>query len=306
MTAISTGCWEDNIMALGEDLLSSWAAAPGDAKAQEAYKQVQEALNSHPVLASKSKDVYLQGSYRNRTHIRADSDVDVVAELQSTFYYDIDSLSIAEKSLFHATFLSPATYSFDNFKQDVGRALIAYFGENSVTEGNKCFNIRGNAKRSNVDVLACLEHRKYVQFSTNQQPYLPGVKFYTKNERNLVINWPKLHYKNGAAKNQMTNEMFKGLARIAKHIRRLLIEHKLITAELAPSYFLECLLYNIPNTCFAATYTASLNEGIRYLQNTPLTSFKCVNQQDFLFLSNNAWSEQSARAFIQFIALLNQ
>src|SRR5690349_19020615 len=100
-------------MALEEELLSSWAAAPGDAKAQEAYRQVQVALNRSSALNSKQVDIYLQGSYRNRTHIRADSDVDVVAELQSTFFYDIDSLPFQEKSLFHSEYPSTATYTLD-------------------------------------------------------------------------------------------------------------------------------------------------------------------------------------------------
>jgi hypothetical protein len=140
------------LMALTEDVLSSWAAPPGDAKAQEAYRQIQVALNNNTNIKTKTVDIYLQGSYRNRTHIRVDSDVDVVAELQSTFYFDIDSLPQQEKSLFHATYPSSSTYIFDNFKQDVGQALVDYFGAGNITEGNKCFKIKGNTQRSNADM----------------------------------------------------------------------------------------------------------------------------------------------------------
>ena len=58
-----------------EELLSSWASPPGDAKAQEAYRQIQVALNNNAIIKTKTVDINLQGSYRNRTHIRADSDV---------------------------------------------------------------------------------------------------------------------------------------------------------------------------------------------------------------------------------------
>ena len=36
-------------------------------------------------------DIYLQGSYQNDTNISGDSDVDVMLELKSTFYHDMEA-----------------------------------------------------------------------------------------------------------------------------------------------------------------------------------------------------------------------
>jgi hypothetical protein len=291
-------------MALSEILLSGWASAPGDAQAQEAYGQVTSALEGNLALRSRTIDKYLQGSYRNRTHIRADSDVDVVAELQSTFSYNIDSLTASEKAYFDKSF-PDSQYRFHDFKRDVLFALVEHFGESSVTEGNKCFKVAGNQKRSDADVLACLEHRKYTQFTAQKRAYIPGIKFYTKDE-SRIINWPKEHYKKGAAKNQATDSTFKGLVRIFKHIRKLLVEVGGFDETRAPSYFIECLLYNVPNQYFGAAYSTCLNGALSFLQRASLSSFMCVNEIDTLFGEDNVWNVADAKAFIDSVITVNQ
>jgi hypothetical protein len=50
--------------------------------------------------AGKSYSIFLQGSYGNDTNIYADSDVDVVMRLASTFYHDLDDLSEDQKNAF--------------------------------------------------------------------------------------------------------------------------------------------------------------------------------------------------------------
>ncbi len=287
-------------MAIPETQLSTWAAPPGDSKAQAAYGQVRRALEGSPALQSKTLDRYLQGSYRNRTHIRADSDVDVVAELQSSFFYNIDRLGEPEKALFKQL-VPDATYLFAHFKRDVLQALVDAFGANSVTEGNKCLNVAGNPDRSNADVLACLEHHTYRSFARDRQKdYIPGIKFFTKSGA-IVINWPKAHYQNGSAKNQNTDEKFKHLVRIFKHIRRLLVEATDLTNDVAPSYFIECLLFNVPDHLFSPTYSASLSNALGYLRDADYSKFVCVNRQEYLFGGANGWNADEAKVFVHLV-----
>lgn len=297
-------------MTISESQLETWAAPPGDAKAVEAHRQIREALENDPVLSKKTVDIYLQGSYRNRTHIRADSDVDVVAELSSTFSYDVDQLVPAQKALFETVYPGAATYRFDDFKADVARALKHRFGEANVDDtGNKCLKVAGSSSRSPADVLACLEHRKYTSFTgytEAEQPYIPGIRFYTRRERMRIINWPKVHYSFGAEKNDETDEKFKHLVRIFKHLRRLLVESDIIPETRAPSYFLECLLYNVPNSYFDTTYSGSLRGALGYLQTANLSTFSCVNRLDALFGGPSGWSVEDARLFIQLVEAVNQ
>lgn len=286
-----------------ETLLSSWAGPPGDAKAQEAYRQVQEALKSN-ALSTKTVDKYLQGSYRNRTHIRADSDVDVIVELKSTFYYEDKYLSTEEKSLFHKDYPSPAIYGFSEFKNDVYDALVSYFGSTSVTQGKKCIRIIGNQHRSNADVLACQEYRLYTNYEGRNTVYLPGIKF-QKTTGEVVINWPKVHYLNGSEKNQSTNQMYKGTVRIFKNLRNLLRDANIIGVNSCPSYFIEGLIFNAPNTCFKSTYTSSLTTVLEALSTADLEQFTCVNKLDRLFGADQ-WNVEEAKLLLRLIAAMNK
>lgn len=292
-------------MTISEDLLVKWAGPPGDSKAQTAYGQISSTLNTSTALLGKTVDIYLQGSYRNRTHIKADSDVDIVAELQSSFFYNIDNLDVGENALFKQI-VPDATYKYEHFKRDVLQALVNTHGAGNVVEGNKCLKVAGNASRSNADVLACLEHRTYRSFAANRQTdYIPGIKFFTKSG-SMVINWPKTHFSNGSTKNQETDEKFKHLVRIFKNIRKALVDGNALAKENAPSYFIECLVFNVPNPLFRPTYSACLANAIGHFQGVDIAHFTCVNGLESLFGSTNGWDVQQANSFIGLVDALNQ
>ena len=290
---------------LSESALSTFAAAPGDAKAQEAYRQVKFALEKYSNLSFRNVDIYLQGSYRNRTHIKEDSDVDVVAELQSSFYYNVDKLTQSEKSLFQEEFPTQAEYGFDSFKNDVRSALVSYFGDEKIREGNKCLKVTGNSQRSDADVLACLEHRKYINYTWDQKRYIPGIEFRTRDGKR-ILNWPKVHFKYGASKNKKTDNKFKGLVRIFKQLRNILVDANIINENLAPSYFVECLLYNVTDNYYGDTYYECLTGAISFFQRSSFAGFLCVSEQDLLFNPNNGWNTSDAETLINSISAVNQ
>src|SRR6185295_1553432 len=49
--------------------------------------------------------------------------------------------------------------------------------------------------------------------------------------------------------------------------------------QLAPSYFLEGLLYNVPVTCFGKTYQNTMREALVWLLNNDRSKFVCANEQ---------------------------
>lgn len=292
-------------MVISEQLLEMWASAPDDKPAQEAYRQIQEAVSKSPELQSKTIEVYLQGSYRNRTHIKENSDVDVVVELQSTFSPDTKALPPEDKRLFDSTH-SDATYHFSDLRRDVELSLIRYFGEKNVDFGNKAITVTGNQGRSTADVIPCLEHRKYTSYRYDKKSYIPGIKFYTRRENIEIINWPKVHYKNGAAKNDRTKTMYKALVRICKNYRDFLVAEGHLVVGTSPSYFLECLVYNVPDNQFDSTYTVSLKGMTSFLKQANLNGFCCVNEQDYLFEPSKGWDINKARDFINWMEMLTR
>src|SRR5205085_842927 len=72
-----------------EATFTSWAAGPGtteQTRAENAEKGVKKAIAANAKLAQMDITVFPHGSYRNRTNVRQDSDVDICVRLNSTFF----------------------------------------------------------------------------------------------------------------------------------------------------------------------------------------------------------------------------
>jgi len=103
--------------------------------------------------------------------------------------------------------------SFADFKNLVQQALESYFGKNSVTRGNKAFDVHANTYRIDADVLPTFEHRRYTgKFDPDgSHHYLSGVAFIS-DKGSLIKNWPQQTYDNGVARNDATDESTRGLS----------------------------------------------------------------------------------------------
>jgi tRNA nucleotidyltransferase (CCA-adding enzyme) len=67
-------------MNISEETFASWAQGPGQTEAQKCENSetaVRKALAADRHLASLDISVFAQGSYRARTNVRQDSDVDI-------------------------------------------------------------------------------------------------------------------------------------------------------------------------------------------------------------------------------------
>lgn len=160
-------------------------------------------------------------------------------------------------------------------------ALIERFGAANVDSiGDKSLKVLASGRRLNADVAPALSYREYISFANaSSQNYVEGVHFWTQRSQREVINFPKQHIENGWAKNQGTGELYKPTVRLIKNARRAAVSRGLLDRSLAPSYFLECLLYNAEDSRFH-----SENLSDRYLQLLTyfadiqdLQSFYCQN-----------------------------
>jgi hypothetical protein len=84
--------------------------------------------------------VYLQGSYKNSTNTRGNSDVDIVAELTSSFRYDNAALTAAQRQAFDV-YYGTAAYGWQDFRAHMEAALVAYFGRHRVQQKDKCIRV---------------------------------------------------------------------------------------------------------------------------------------------------------------------
>jgi len=286
-------------MPIPESQLETWSHQGAVTTAKATHESVRNALSSSSYLQSKNFEVYLQGSYKNDTNIRGDSDVDIIVQLNSSFFEDLSGLSPGERELFGSAY-SNASYGWADFRSDVLRSLRAYYGMSAITEGNKSLKITAASGRLASDVIVCLHYRKYKYFrGRGDEKYIDGICFYTASDHRQIISFPKPHYENGVLKNSSTNNLFKPSVRLFKNIRSYLVERGSINANLAPSYFLECLIYNVPNREFDSSYGQTFCNVVNFFADTSLQEFNCQDEQRKLFGSSaEQWVQENAKRFV--------
>jgi len=101
-------------------------------------------------------------------------------------------------------------------------------------------------------VLVCQQFRRYYSYALGTHGCHYGVAFYVNGSR--IENFPKQHADNCTAKHQTTSQNFKRMVRIFKNMRNSMIEKRLIPDGVAPSYFIEGMLCNVPDDKFTGAY----------------------------------------------------
>jgi hypothetical protein len=280
-----------------EENFQAWATAPGQteqAKCDHAVSAVRNAINDSDSLRYRNIRVFAQGSYRNRTNVRQDSDVDVCVLCEESVFFDLPPGTSA--SDFNVTV--PAPYSYPQFNNEVSSALNSYFVNGHVVRGNKAFDIRENTYRIAADAVPCFVYRNFARDRTDS-----GVAFQTgKGQR--IVNWPEQNYANGVAKNTSSGQRFKDVTRILKRLRYKMDDDKLPAARPIPSFLIECLAYNVPDeTLRLDTYTAVIRATLVRLYHGTKDSRSCanwyeVNGRKLLFGGGQAWTCEQVNAFV--------
>ena len=286
---MSTGDWEDTF--------TTWAKPPGKTekeKCENAEKAIRNAIKASDKLKDRNIRVFTQGSYRNNTNVRKDSDVDVGILCYDTFFYELPEGYTPE----HFNIIN-ASYQYTEFKKEVQEALISYFGSNSVHRGNKAFDIKENSYHVEADVAPFFEHRRYHK----NGDYLSGVELMPDNG-GKVINWSEQHYSNGVNKNNDSNRRFKSTVRIFKALCNEMSENGISQAKVIPGFLIECLIWNVPNDKLNNnTHTDDVRESIIYLYNNTKDNESCkewreVSELKYLFRTLQKWTRQQANDFL--------
>jgi hypothetical protein len=286
-------------MSIPETQLETWSGQGSITQSSTTYATIKRVLESSDALyAGKLFVSFLQGSYGNDTNIYADSDVDVVMRLDSIYYSDLTSLTEDDKTIYNSQ-MSTATYSYADFKRDVLAHLTAKFGA-AVKSGSKAIFIAGTGSRRDADVVVCTQFRKYTRFrGAYDNNYVEGITFWA-GDGTQIINYPKSHSTNCTTKHQGTNQWFKPMVRIVKNMRNRMIDGNYIKEGLAPSYFIEGMLYNVPNGNFGSSYGNSFSAAINWLLKADRSQLLCANEQYFLLnpTSPVTWRAEDCDAFL--------
>ena len=253
-------------MAVTEQQLETWAKAISETesiKCQAAVDRITKALNTK--FGTKIR-IFLQGSYKNTTNVRLDSDVDIVVCYTNVYYHDTVFLTDEEIKTFNSL-RSLSSYTFSQFKNEVETALVDEFGRSEVERKDRCINVKGNTYRVVADVVPSFIHKR-LKSGYPSDSHTVGIEFRTETG-DKVISFPEQHYDNGIQKHADTNKMYKPIVRILKRIRNQLVDDGKITLKDMPSFSLECLVWNVlPHTHFhKSTYKDAVNSVISQIYN---------------------------------------
>ncbi|NMC60200.1 MAG: nucleotidyltransferase [Candidatus Methanofastidiosa archaeon] len=281
-----------------EDRFSSWASAPGTVeqeKCDRAENAIKKSISESAELNNKSISCFTQGSYRNRTTVRQESDVDVCVMCRDSFFYDLpEGYSAGDFGI-----STPAEYSYSIFKNDVYKALINYFGSDSISIGNKAFDLHENTYRVDADIVATFEFRRYNKSGS----YIEGTAFLSSSGTRIE-NWPNQNYENGVTKNSATNRRFKSIVRVIKSLKYEMEESGIDIASRIPSYLIECLIWNVPNEGFGHdSLTADVRYALAHLFNNTMKAESCkewgeINELKYLFWSGQSWTVNQTHDFL--------
>ena len=269
-------------MPIPESTLSRWSHHQAGTAFKQAHVPIREALDAYKGLSQFNYEIFLQGSYKNDTNLGGDSDVDVVVRLAQKLKPGVAALSgeQLQEDGSHRFVLE----RWQSFRDHAMKAMRAKFG-NAVKSGRKTLKLPKGKIQADADLVVTLS-------------YMQGIGFYLPDEERWVVSYPQQHHQRGLKKEKATNERFKRTIRMFKAARNHLVSKRVLTKEDAPSYFIECLLYNVPGRLFeqrlAATYTGILD----WLKTAKLKDFKCQNGQVLLFgQGREQWSIKKARTF---------
>ena len=221
------------------------------------------ALDLHQMYSDKTITILVQGSYANKTNIPSESDVDVAVILESTFTATYRTGVQRENYGFVA-----GTFSAEELKDEVEKALNEYFGYRGVMRHDKSIKVTGNTYRVDADVVPAYRYRDYsADRNNNPENYIGGIEI-RPDSGGRIINYPEQHIKMGVVKNKLTKFNFKKCVRIAKNMREEMDKHGYTISDKISSFGIESLFWNVSDkayTKYSSILRYTFNEALTFL-----------------------------------------
>jgi len=292
-----------------EEKFQRWSNPPSETEARKlanAQSMVNDAIRDYEPLRSHEISIIPQGSYRNNTNVRQESDVDICVCSVDTFYSDFQ---FADYSKSEAG-LRDVSYSSAQLKNDVQAALERKFGKLGVSRRNKAFDIHENTYRVDADVVAAFAYRRYLKRTYN--PLLgmnvtdfinpPGTKFFC-DDGTPIINWPEQQYANEVQKNVRTGRRFKSIVRVVKSLKYEMAEAAIAGDESISPFLIECMAYNTPDNIYGdESFVDNVRDWTIWCYGATKSDADSLNllesnELKYLFRPGQPWTRQQANDF---------
>ncbi len=226
-------------------------------------------------------------------------------QCNASYYYDASPLTAAEKILFEQV-IPVSEYRYSNFRKEVAAWLSENYGAD-LDVGEKALRIKGSGNRRNADVLPCMQHKRFTKFNgIGDAEKVDGVCFFMPDGTTKVVNYPEKHKDNMSAKNQATGEYLKHTVRIFKNMRNRLVANDALKKGIAPSYYIEGLLYSVPSPEFGTDYHTTVFKCLDWLNKCDRSKLVCANMQYYLLRDDSMvqWPAANCETFISAVTKL--
>jgi hypothetical protein len=277
-----------------EEKLSGWTGPSSGSeqdKQDRTERMIRQAIDSHEPFNNCSLKVYAKGSYANNTNVRSDSDVDISVQCTEVLYWEEHEKGIYTPGKPYEGVWTPA-----KLRAELLSAMKAKFPGHVDSMGSTAIQINSNSARVDADVVPCFSYQYYLNNETRN-----GTKIF-KTDGSSIVNYPDQQMENGIAKNKRTGYAYKKGARLLKRVENVMAEEE-VFREL-PSFFMECLAYNCPDTVFAhSTWTECLRAMLLHIwgnlqgDEPDFGRWVEVNECFYLFHSRQKWSRADGREF---------
>lgn len=207
--------------ALDANWVERFARSPAQSTNERASSLHQ---NVRALLGENDYDTILQGSYRTGTALADINDVDVLAIRRGV---TLRSLKWGQSITW--------TKFFDEIEKHL-ESSPSYAGK--WRRQDKCVRLETGIHIDIVPAIAC------------DEPTADPIVIYSLSTMAQKNNWPRGHYEKSAAKSASTNGNYKPVVRLFKRWAKC----NFSDTKIAPSYYLQCLLYSLPD----ATFTGDL------------------------------------------------
>lgn len=229
--------------------LARWKNPPSVAEEQRlerALRMVTRAVQQHPQFADLGLSVEAKGSWANNTNVSSDSDVDIKVEFTQRTYQgsSASGMNFWELALHPNSYKGPWTP--EAFRQELGVALKGVSSSVDATHNVAFYVPDVPGSRPSTDVVPCFT---YLHQRGWGRPTAQGTVVFTK-DGNHIVNWSHQQLINGREKNKRTSHRYKFAVRALKAIENDLVQ--LSEIKDLPSYFMECLIYNVPDSVLTA------------------------------------------------------
>lgn len=282
-----------------EETYKSWGSPPGvteQQKMENAEVAIRKAIKASAALEHLDISIIPQGSYKSKTNVRNDSDVDICVCLNSTFFPRYPQ-GRSKEDYGNVD----GRISFSEFKNLVQNALESYFEKPNVTRGSKAFDVHSNTYRVDADVVPAFAYRYY--YNEGYDWHRPEGIYFLTDQGKKIINWPHQTYNNCKKKQEETGKRYRKITRILKRLRNKMQEEGISSANDISSFLIQSMVWSARNTSFGNdTYTADVRAVLAHCFNETLpkgghANLREVNNIKHIFGSHQECTPEKAHSF---------